>query len=94
MQSQNLGLGDRMIDDFGAYNLEYGCPAAYGGWQINRALSPSLRTFLQQLAQADGAVNTATTTSSGGTEVSIIYAGDAKGNTGPDYPTTPGHFTC
>ncbi len=93
-QSQNLALGDRMIDDFGAYNLEYNCPASYGGYQINRSLSPASRSFLQSLAQADGAVATSTVTSSGGVELSLIYAGDAKGNTGPDYPTTPGHFTC
>ncbi|MGN6608390.1 MAG: calcium-binding protein, partial [Jatrophihabitans sp.] len=94
MQSQPTGLGDRMIDDNGAYNLEYVCTAPYGGWQINRALSPGLRSFVQQLAQADGAVDPATVTSSGGYEASIIYPGDAKGNAGQDYPGTPGHFTC
>ena len=94
MQSQSGGGGDRMIDDFGAYNLEFACPAAYGGLQINRALDPGLRAFLQQLAAADGAVDPASPSSSGGVETSIIYAGDASGNTGPDYPTTPGHFTC
>ncbi len=93
-QSQNTGSGDRMLDDNGAYNLEFACPAAYGGLQINRALSPSLIGFVQQITQADGAVNTSTPTSSGGTEASIIYAGDAKGNSGKDYPTTPGHFNC
>ena len=93
-QSQATGLGDRMIDDHGAYNLEFGCPAAYGGYQIIRAMSPSLIGFLQQLTQADGAVNTSTPTSSGGTEASIIYPGDSSGNTGKAYPTTPGHFTC
>ncbi|MFN2563316.1 MAG: calcium-binding protein, partial [Jatrophihabitans sp.] len=93
-QSQATGIGDRMIDDFGAYNLEVACPGAYGGYQINRALSPTLRTFLQALSQADGALNTSTPSSSGGTELSLIYAGDSKTNSGPDYPTTPGHFTC
>ena len=91
-QSQSGALGDRMIDDNGAYNLELVCPGAYGGWQINRALSPSLRTFVQQITQADGAINTATATSSGGVEASILTPG--SGNNGPDYPTTPGHFTC
>jgi Ca2+-binding RTX toxin-like protein len=94
MQSENGGLGDRMIDDYGAYNLEYNCPASYGGYQINRSLSPALRTFLLALSQADGAVTTSTVASSGGVELSLIYASDSKGNTGPDYPTTPGHFTC
>jgi Ca2+-binding RTX toxin-like protein len=93
-QSQQTGAGDRMIDDHGAYNLEFVCPGAYGGYQINRALSPNLITFIQQLSQADGAVNVATPTSSGGVETSIIYAGSGAGITGPDYPTTPGHFTC
>jgi Ca2+-binding RTX toxin-like protein len=94
MESDNTQLGDRMIDDFGAYNLEYLCPSAYGGYQINRALSPSLRTFLQGLSQADGAVTTSVVPSSGGVELSLIYASDSGSNTGPDYPTTPGHFTC
>ncbi|HLY34213.1 MAG TPA: hypothetical protein VKQ07_06745, partial [Jatrophihabitantaceae bacterium] len=60
--------------------------------QINRALSPALRTFVQQLTAADGAIATSTPTSSGGVEASIIYSGSP--NNGPDYPTTPGHFTC
>jgi Ca2+-binding RTX toxin-like protein len=94
MQSDNNQLGDRMIDDFGAYNLEYLCPSAYGGYQVNRALSPTLRTFLLSLSQADGAVTTSTVTSSGGVELSLIYSSDSAANTGPDYPTTPGHFTC
>ena len=93
-QSQNTGFGDRMIDDHGAYDIEFVCPAAYGGWQIVRAESPGMQTFQEQLSQADGAVNTATPTSSGGTEASIVYPGDSKGNTGKAYPTTPGHFTC
>jgi Ca2+-binding RTX toxin-like protein len=94
MESDTAQLGDRMIDDFGAYNLEYLCPSTYGGYQINRALSPSLRTFLLSLSQADGAVSTSTVTGSGGEELSLIYAGDSSANTGPAYPTTPGHFTC
>jgi Ca2+-binding RTX toxin-like protein len=94
MQSDNNQLGDRMIDDFGAYNLEYLCPSAYGGYQINRSLSPNLRNFLLALSQADGAVTTSTVASSGGAELSLIYSSDSKSNTGNAYPTTPGHFTC
>jgi Ca2+-binding RTX toxin-like protein len=93
MQSDINQLGDRMIDDFGAYNLEYLCPSTYGGSQINRALSPNLRSFMLALSQADGAVTTNVVASSGGVELSLIYAGD-NSQTGPDYPTTPGHFTC
>jgi hypothetical protein len=47
---------------------------------------------VQQLSQADGAINTSSTTSSGGYEASIL--GPGSGNTGQDYPTNPGHFTC
>ncbi len=93
-QSQAGGYGDRMIDDQGAYNLEFVCPGAYGGLQVNRALSPSLQAFVLGLASADGAVNPSTPTSSGGVEVSLIYPSNSAGNTGPAYPTTPGHFTC
>lgn len=100
-QGNPTGYGDRIVDANGAYNLEFVCPAAYGGSQIIRSLSPTMLTFIQQLALADGAygVNQSkkapTTLSSGDTEASIIYPGAANpDNAGSAYPTTAGHFTC
>ncbi len=93
--SQADNLNDRLVDSFGAYNLFMVCPAAYGGSQITRSLSPGVLTYLQKLGQADGAVGAADRTSVGGGEVTIIYPGTANpNNAGAAYSTTPGHFTC
>ena len=48
-------LGDRLIDWTGAYNLYTHCPAAYGGYNDIKLPSPSLQSFLEQLAHALGA---------------------------------------
>jgi Ca2+-binding RTX toxin-like protein len=101
-QSQGTppGFGDRIIDELGAYNMEFVCPASYGGSQIIRSLSPGMLTFLQQLAADDGAYNLnqtnkpPTTLSSGDVEASIVYPSDVGGNGGSAYPNTAGHFTC
>jgi hypothetical protein len=88
-------LNDRLVDSFGAYNLFFVCPAAYGGSQITRALSPGILTFFQKLGQADGALGAANPASVGGSEVSIVYPATANpDNAGAAYKTTPGHFTC
>jgi Ca2+-binding RTX toxin-like protein len=102
-QSQGTapGYGDRIIDSLGAYNLEFVCPAAYGGSQIIRSLSPTMLTFLQQLGTVDGAYNVnqtskpPATNSSGDNEMSIVYPSlNVPDNGGSAYPTTAGHFTC
>jgi Ca2+-binding RTX toxin-like protein len=101
-QSQGTppGFGDRIIDELGAYNMEFVCPASYGGSQIIRSLSPGMLTFLQQLAANDGAYNVnqtnkpPTTLSSGDVEASIVYPSDVGANGGSAYPNTAGHFTC
>jgi Ca2+-binding RTX toxin-like protein len=88
-------LNDRLDDSFGSYNLFFVCPAAYGGSQITRALSPGIVTYFQDLGEAEGATGAATPSSSGGGEVSIVYPGTANpDNAGAAYKTTPGHFTC
>jgi hypothetical protein len=98
-QSQGTlpGFGDRIIDSLGAYNLEFVCPAAYGGSQIIRSLSPTMLTFLQQLGSVDGAYNVNTTSkppstnSSGDSEMSIVYPSlSTADNGGSAYPTTAG----
>jgi Ca2+-binding RTX toxin-like protein len=92
-------LGDRLVDSYGNYNLFYVCPAAYGGAQITRALSPGVISFFQQLAEADGAIGAAKAvtdpSSTGAKEASIVYTGEANDdNAGSAYPNAPGHFTC
>ena len=47
--------GDKLMDWTGAYNLYTHCPSAYGGYNDVRLFSPSLQTFLQQLAFSLGA---------------------------------------
>jgi Ca2+-binding RTX toxin-like protein len=96
---QGDDTGDRLIDSFGAYNLYFVCPAAYGGNQIIRALSPGLIGFMQQLGESDGAIGAALAvtdaSATGAGEVSIVYPNEAvEDNAGKAYPKTPGHFTC
>jgi hypothetical protein len=92
-------LGDRLVDSYGNYNLFYVCPAAYGGAQITRSLSPGVISFFQQLAEADGAIGAAKAvtdpSSTGAKEASIVYTSEANDdNAGSAYPNAPGHFTC
>ena len=89
-------LGDRLIDWTGAYNLYTHCPAAYGGYNDIKLPSPSLQSFLEQLAHAVGAgkslADVRTKGTSGYRELALVYNGDVKSNSGTAYPTTPGHF--
>lgn len=86
--------GDRMIDWAGAYNAYYLCPSTYGDWVSTRALDPGMVTFLQDMSQGDGAVDTKTPGSSGFRELGIVFANQVKDNTKPIHPDTPAHFTC
>jgi len=86
-------LGDRMVDWNGGFNAYYRCDASYGDWGNTRQHSPSMQTFLQQLAFGLGAVQTTTTTSSGYNETAMVFPGD-QGNANPVNPDNPGHFTC
>jgi len=88
--------GDRLMDWTGAYNLYDHCPAAYGGYNDVRLFSPSLQTFLQQLAYSLGAgtslADVQTKGTSGFNELALVYNADVKANSGAAYPGTPGHF--
>ena len=88
--------GDRLLDWTGAYNLYTHCPSAYGGYNDVRLFSPSLQSFLQQLAYALGAGNSLadvqTKGSSGYNELALVAKTDVKSNSGSAYPGTPGHF--
>ena len=88
--------GDRMIDGAGVYNLYNHCNAAYGGFNDIRQFSPGLLDFMQKLAYGLGAgkdlAAVKDSSSSAFDELSLIYTGDIKKNTGKAYPTTPGHF--
>ena len=46
--------GDRLVDWVGVYNAYYLCPATYGEYVSTRQMSPSLLTYLQRQAEADG----------------------------------------
>jgi hypothetical protein len=87
-------IGDRMMDWGGSYNGYYLCPSTYGDWVTTRAIAPGLITFLQQMAQGDGASDTLTTTSSGFRETAIVFSNEVKDNTKPIHIDTPAHFTC
>ncbi|HEX6290153.1 MAG TPA: calcium-binding protein [Herpetosiphonaceae bacterium] len=86
--------GDRLMDWVGAYNVYYVCPGAYGEWMITRSLSPGMIRFLQELAEGDGADNTANRTSSGFRELAMVFSNETKDNANPVHPDNPGHFTC
>jgi len=83
-----------MIDWAGGFNAFYRCDAAYGDWVITRQHSPSLVAFLQTLAQAYGAVNTATPGTSGFRETGIVFSKEIKDNANPPNPDNPAHFVC
>jgi Ca2+-binding RTX toxin-like protein len=86
--------GDRLIDWVGAYNAYYLCPGLYGDYVATRALDPGMVEFLQALAEGDGALSPALNTSSGFQEVGMVFNNQAKSNSSPIHPDTPGHFTC
>ena len=88
--------GDRMIDWNGNFNLYTLCPAAYGGYNVIRQHSPSMQSFLEQLAFALGIGRTTAEVSTPGTsafaELALVRTGDANQNAGAPFPGTPGHF--
>jgi hypothetical protein len=86
--------GARLLDWMGAYNVYYVCPPNYGEFVITRDPSPSMRSFLQQLGAADGAVDTDSRGSSGFNEVAMVFQREARHNSHPIHPDTPGHFVC
>jgi Ca2+-binding RTX toxin-like protein len=86
--------GDRLIDWVGAYNVYYLCPGLYGEYVNTRDHSPAIIQFLQQLAEGDGAYQTATDGSSGFNNVAMVFPNQAGQNSHPIHPDTPGHFTC
>jgi hypothetical protein len=85
---------DRLIDWAGGYNVFYVCPGAYGEGTITRRGSPHLQRFLQDLAEADGALSTATEGSSGFRELGYVFPNERGQNSHPPHPDHPGHFTC
>jgi Ca2+-binding RTX toxin-like protein len=89
--------GDRLLDWAGTYNAYYLCPATYGDFISTRQMSPSLLTYLQQQAEADGATDVTVgtrSTGSGFDELALVYKKDITLNSNPSHPDTPGHFIC
>lgn len=89
--------GDRLFDWNGAYNLYTHCNAAYGGFNDVRQHSPAMQDFLQSLAWADGAGQSASDVTTSGTsafrELAMVFPGaDNAHGSGSAYPGTPGHF--
>jgi Ca2+-binding RTX toxin-like protein len=85
--------GDRALDWNGGFNAYYRCDPSYGDWGVTRQHSPSMQTFLQQLAFGMGAVQTSTPGTSGYNETAMVFPGD-KDNANPVNPDNPAHFTC
>ena len=89
-------LGDRLIDWTGAYNLYVHCNSSYGGYTDLRTQSPSLQSFLENLAFSLGAGASLADVQNGASsayrELALVYKPDIKDNSGQAYPTTPGHF--
>jgi len=85
---------DKLIDAQGVYNTYYICESAYGGNSVIRLVDSSMATFIQNLAQADGALNPATKNSSGFNEASVVFSGDVKANSSPPAVDTPGSGVC
>lgn len=85
---------DKLIDAAGAYNAYFVCEGAYGGNSVLRVLSPSMLTFLRDLATADGAKDVSSSSSSGFRELALIDRQDMRHNTNPIHPETPGNFVC
>jgi len=94
-------IGDRLIDWVGVYNLYIVCPSTYGEYVITRETSPSMTTFLHQLAEGDGAFmpgpnsgpGAVPTDPSGFNEIAFVYKPGIKSNANPPYIGTPAHFT-
>lgn len=89
--------GDRLLDWNGAYNLYSHCNPSYGGYNDVRLLSPDEMTFMQKWSYGTGIGQSLADVTTSGTsaydELALVYQSDMKAHgTGPDYPTTPGHF--
>jgi Ca2+-binding RTX toxin-like protein len=89
--------GDRLLDWTGAYNLYTHCPAAYGGYNDVRQFSPTMQTFLQKWAGAEGAGQGPGDVTTAGTgafdDLALVYQSDITAHgSGPDFPNTAGHF--
>jgi Ca2+-binding RTX toxin-like protein len=86
--------GDRLFDWAGNYNVYYVCSPAYGERVITRSHSPSIIRFLQDMAEADGALTPMTEGSSGFHEIAIVFPKESGKNANPPHTDAPGHFTC
>jgi hypothetical protein len=85
---------DRLIDWAGGYNVFYVCPGAYGEGTITRQGSPHLLDWMQRVIDADGALDSATTGTSGFREFAYVFPSERGQNSHPPHPDHPGHFTC
>jgi Ca2+-binding RTX toxin-like protein len=85
---------DRLVDWAGGYNVFYVCPGAYGEGTITRQGSPHLRSWMQQVIDADGAFYSATADTSGFREFAYVFPSERRQNSHPPHPDHPGHFTC
>jgi Ca2+-binding RTX toxin-like protein len=85
---------DELVDWAGGYNVYYVCPGAYGAGTITRQLLPAFITWMQQVSDGDGAVDSATKGTSGFREIGIVFPKDIRNNSNPVYPDFPGHFVC
>ena len=74
--------GDRLIDWNGAYNRYLGCSNGAGAGSFLRTSSPSLQTFLTDLAEGRGAVEAGAPGSSGARELGLVGTGDTSLNSG------------
>lgn len=86
--------GDRMADWAGGFNVFYVCPAGYGDFTITRSGAPAIRAFLQELAEANGAIDAATEGSSGFRDIAYVFTNQRGQNSHPPHPDHAAHFTC
>ena len=85
---------DRLLDWAGAFNVFYVCGPSYGEGTITRQGSPHLKRFLEDLIEADGALDPRVRDSSGFRELAYVHANERGQNSHPPHPDHPGHFTC
>ena len=84
--------GDRLIDWNGAYNRYLSCSSGSGAGSFLRSSSPSLQTFLVDLARGRGAIDAGSLGSSGHRELGIVATGDTSVNSGSVGGLT--HVSC
>ncbi len=87
-------LTDRLIDWAGGYNVFYVCPGAYGEGTITRQGNPQFQRWMERVIDADGALQSATTGTSGYREFAYVFPNQRGQNSHPPHPDHPGHFTC